>query len=81
MKNSSAEKTLNFSIARRLEGVAQILEAQGGNPFRVQACRPPLGRCVGCDVRPNKSSSKKGNQACASCLVSGKRWRDQLQHY
>jgi DNA polymerase (family 10) len=39
MTNSSAEKTLNFRIARRLEEVAQILEAQGGNPYRVQAYR------------------------------------------
>ena len=39
MGNSSAGKTLNLRIARRLEEVAQILEAQGGNPFRVQAYR------------------------------------------
>src|SRR5574341_150900 len=39
MTNSSAEKTLNFRIARRLEDVAQIIEAQGGNPYRVQAYR------------------------------------------
>lgn len=39
MGNSSAGKTLNLRIARRLEEVAQILEAQGGNPFRVLAYR------------------------------------------
>lgn len=39
MENSSAGKNLNFRIARRLEEVAQILESQGGNPFRVQAYR------------------------------------------
>lgn len=39
MKNDSAGKQLNFRIARRLEEVAQILEAQGANPFRVQAYR------------------------------------------
>jgi DNA polymerase (family 10) len=39
MGNSSAGKNLNLRIARRLEEVAQILEAQGGNPFRVQAYR------------------------------------------
>jgi Holliday junction resolvasome RuvABC DNA-binding subunit len=39
MKNSSAEKTLNVRIARRLDEVAEILEAQGGNPYRVQAYR------------------------------------------
>jgi putative hydrolase len=39
MGNSSAGKILNLRIARRLEEVAQILEAQGGNPFRVQAYR------------------------------------------
>ena len=39
MKNDSAGKILNFRIARRLEEVAQILESQGGNPFRVQAYR------------------------------------------
>ena len=39
MKNDSAGKHLNFRMARRLEEVAQILEAQGGNPFRVQAYR------------------------------------------
>jgi DNA polymerase/3'-5' exonuclease PolX len=39
MKNDSAGKNLNFRIARRLEEVAQILESQGGNPFRVQAYR------------------------------------------
>jgi len=39
MKNDSAGKHLNFRMARRLEEVAQILEAQGANPFRVQAYR------------------------------------------
>lgn len=39
MKNDSAGKNLNFRIARRLEEVGQILESQGGNPFRVQAYR------------------------------------------
>jgi putative hydrolase len=39
MKNDSAGKDVNFRMARRLEEVAQILEAQGGNPFRVQAYR------------------------------------------
>ena len=39
MRKISSVKALNFRIARRLEEVAQILEAQGGNPFRVQAYR------------------------------------------
>ncbi len=39
MTNSLAEKTLNVRIARRLDEVAEILEAQGGNPYRVQAYR------------------------------------------
>jgi len=39
IKNDSAGKNLNFRIACRLEEVAQILESQGGNPFRVQAYR------------------------------------------
>jgi Holliday junction resolvasome RuvABC DNA-binding subunit len=39
MTNRSAEKTLNVRIARRLDEVAEILEAQGGNPYRVQAYR------------------------------------------
>lgn len=39
MTNSSAEKNLNVRIARRLDEVAEILEAQGGNPYRVQAYR------------------------------------------
>jgi putative hydrolase len=39
MRNLSDAKALNVRIARRLEEVAQILEAQGGNPFRVQAYR------------------------------------------
>ena len=39
MKTDSAGKNLNFRIARRLEEVAQILESQRGNPFRVQAYR------------------------------------------
>jgi DNA polymerase (family X) len=39
MRNSSAGNDLNFRIARRLEEVAQILEGQGGNPYRVQAYR------------------------------------------
>lgn len=34
-----AGKELNFRIARRLEEVAQILAAQKGNPYRVQAYR------------------------------------------
>ena len=32
-------KKLNFLIARRFEEVAQLLEEQGGNPYRVQAYR------------------------------------------
>ena len=39
MGNSTTGRNLNFRIARRLEEVAQILESQGGNPFRVQAYR------------------------------------------
>ena len=39
MKNHSVGKDLNFRIALRLEEVAQILEAQRANPFRVQAYR------------------------------------------
>jgi Holliday junction resolvasome RuvABC DNA-binding subunit len=37
MQDLATGKALNFRIARRLEEVAQILEAQGGNPYRVQA--------------------------------------------
>src|SRR5512135_2024803 len=39
MGNSTTGRNLNFRIAHRLEEVAQILESQGGNPFRVQAYR------------------------------------------
>jgi len=39
MENLSTSKNLNFRIARRLEEVGQLLEAGGGNPFRVQAYR------------------------------------------
>jgi putative hydrolase len=39
MRNPTSSKEVNFRIARRLEEVAQILEAQGGNPYRVQAYR------------------------------------------
>ena len=38
-EETSAGKNLNLRIARRLEEVAQILEAQGANPYRVQAYR------------------------------------------
>lgn len=39
MGNSSLGKNLNFHIARRLDEVAQLIEEQGGNPFRAQAYR------------------------------------------
>jgi DNA polymerase (family 10) len=39
MKNQLVGNTVNFRVARRLEEVAQILESQGANPFRVQAYR------------------------------------------
>ena len=39
MEDQSPGKNLNFRVARRLEEVAQVLESQGGNPFRVQAYR------------------------------------------
>jgi putative hydrolase len=35
----SRTKNLNYRLARRLQEVAELLEAQGGNPFRVQAYR------------------------------------------
>ena len=39
MKNPLTSKNLNFRIGRRLEEVADLLEAQQGNPFRVRAHR------------------------------------------
>lgn len=39
MPNSSPSGTVNFRVARRLEEVAQLLEAQGANRYRVQAYR------------------------------------------
>jgi DNA polymerase (family X) len=39
MKRIVMVETLNAEIAHRLEQVAQVLEAQGANPFRVQAYR------------------------------------------
>ena len=39
MKKQLPVNTVNLRLARRLEEVAQILAAQGANPFRVQAYR------------------------------------------
>lgn len=39
IRNRLVGNNLNFQIARRLDEVAQILEGQDGNPFRVQAYR------------------------------------------
>lgn len=39
MSNSSPRGTVNFRVARRLEEVAQLLEAQGANRYRVQGYR------------------------------------------
>jgi len=39
MGNPTSSIEVNSRIARRLEEVAQMLEAQGGNPYRVQAYR------------------------------------------
>lgn len=39
MATDDAGKQYNFRIARRLDEVAQILEAQGDNPYRIRAYR------------------------------------------
>ena len=39
MERNATDKQLNLRIARRLEEVAQLLEAQAGNFYRVEAYR------------------------------------------
>src|SRR3972149_4647424 len=39
MERNATDKQLNLRIARRLDEVAQLLEAQSGNLYRVQAYR------------------------------------------
>jgi hypothetical protein len=50
----------NVEIGRRLEEVADLLEAQRANPFRVQAISPRCGRRSAFAKTPGRNLARAG---------------------
>jgi len=68
----------NGSIARCLEETAELLQAQGANPFRVQAYRKAAATVRGLSHLSLKSTASAATKGCASSLGSVTVWQTPL---
>jgi len=66
--------TINDQVAIRLDEVAQILEEQGANPFRVRAYRRGAIRSGYCHDRSTSCSTKAGCRRSSPSRASARAW-------
>src|SRR5919106_1337509 len=77
MKRIVMVETLNVEIAHRLEEVAQLLEAQCANPFRVQAHRNAAQTLHRLDLPVTELLQHEGMEGLRQLRASARVWRVQ----